>query len=251
MKKKNAFTLIELLVVISIIALLLSVLMPSLQKAREQAKKVICGSNVRQIALGELLYAQDYKNVLPGGGACGQGVTHGGWNGVARVFGPPILVMLKYIDPKTLYSPSDVRKYKDFEGAWRKLPASNPMPITDEYELRYSYLFREPKSTSFQQVNRYSGSWTEPYKATDKIKSIVAERFANNFSYSCHGSKEEIGVWRANEKGPNGEGWHVGYLGGHVLFKKNDPLVYNYMSRDGASGGWGNRHLNWVYWDQK
>ena len=56
----RAFTLVELLVVIAIIALLLSILMPSLQKAREQAKRVVCKSNLRQIALGVYFYVEDY-----------------------------------------------------------------------------------------------------------------------------------------------------------------------------------------------
>jgi len=57
MKNKKGFTLIELLVVISIIALLLSILMPSLQKVKEQAQKVVCGSNMRQMGIALALYA--------------------------------------------------------------------------------------------------------------------------------------------------------------------------------------------------
>ena len=46
-QREKGFTLIELLIVIAIIALLLAILMPALQKSREQAKKVICKSNLK------------------------------------------------------------------------------------------------------------------------------------------------------------------------------------------------------------
>jgi prepilin-type N-terminal cleavage/methylation domain-containing protein len=65
MHRKNAFTLVELLVVISIIAILLSVLMPALGKARLQAKKVVCASYLKQWGLGLKLYAEDNKQSYP------------------------------------------------------------------------------------------------------------------------------------------------------------------------------------------
>ncbi len=58
-RKLKAFTLVELLVVISIIALLLAVLMPALGKAREQARRIVCGNNLRTIGLGDTMYAQE------------------------------------------------------------------------------------------------------------------------------------------------------------------------------------------------
>lgn len=56
---KKAFTLIELLVVVAIIALLISILLPALQGAREQGKKTVCLSNLKQIAQASLCYATD------------------------------------------------------------------------------------------------------------------------------------------------------------------------------------------------
>ena len=65
MSKRKGFTLIELLVVISIIALLLSILIPALNKARFQAKRAVCLSNIRQQSQAQILYAVDNKGRYP------------------------------------------------------------------------------------------------------------------------------------------------------------------------------------------
>jgi prepilin-type N-terminal cleavage/methylation domain-containing protein/prepilin-type processing-associated H-X9-DG protein len=62
--KKKAFTLIELLVVIAIIALLMAILIPTLHRAREQGARAACLSNLRQLTLAWLLYAEDNDNKI-------------------------------------------------------------------------------------------------------------------------------------------------------------------------------------------
>jgi prepilin-type N-terminal cleavage/methylation domain-containing protein/prepilin-type processing-associated H-X9-DG protein len=63
--RKRAFTLIELLVVIAIIAILAAILFPVFARARENARRASCQSNLKQIGLGILQYLQDYDEKFP------------------------------------------------------------------------------------------------------------------------------------------------------------------------------------------
>jgi prepilin-type N-terminal cleavage/methylation domain-containing protein/prepilin-type processing-associated H-X9-DG protein len=64
-RRGSAFTLIELLVVIAIIAILAAILFPAFARARENARRASCQSNLKQMSLGVLQYAQDYDETYP------------------------------------------------------------------------------------------------------------------------------------------------------------------------------------------
>jgi len=76
MKRRNAFTLVELLVVIGIIALLISILMPALSRARRQAQTTQCLSNLRQLGTATVMYLNDNRSVYY---PHNNGSLEGGW----------------------------------------------------------------------------------------------------------------------------------------------------------------------------
>jgi len=85
MFQRQGFTLIELLVVIAIIAILMAILMPALNIAREQARGIGCSSNQKTLALGYIMYADDNDGSICGGWAADRIV-----NGVPPWVMPPL-----------------------------------------------------------------------------------------------------------------------------------------------------------------
>jgi len=78
---KSGFTLIELLVVIAIIAILAAILFPVFGRARENARRSSCQSNLKQLGLGMMQYTQDYDELLPCGIQGTSAAMGAGWSG--------------------------------------------------------------------------------------------------------------------------------------------------------------------------
>jgi len=120
---RRGFTLIELLVVIAIIAILAAILFPVFAKAREKARTASCLSNVKQITLGFIMYANDNSEALPcasfwaDGKAPWEQWTDYGWG---SVFFDPIQPYIRNVD--LLHCPSDGNR--DRWDDWRQPPLS-------------------------------------------------------------------------------------------------------------------------------
>jgi len=99
--RQSAFTLIELLVVIAIIAMLAAILFPVFGRARENARRSSCQSNLKQIGLGLMQYTQDYDERFPVGLPNADGYQGVGWGGATYPYIKSSQIFLCPSDPKS------------------------------------------------------------------------------------------------------------------------------------------------------
>jgi prepilin-type N-terminal cleavage/methylation domain-containing protein len=113
---KSAFTLVELLVVISIIALLLSILLPVLARTRGQAKQTVCKSNIRQLGLANAGYAHDNAGLYVPGSTDVLTENTNRWYGIRpdknTTFDTKKGALSNYMDITKLTCPQNVLYYK-------------------------------------------------------------------------------------------------------------------------------------------
>ncbi len=151
MHPRIGFTLIELLVVVSIIAVLISILLPALRSAREAAKHATCLSNLRQLGVASASYATDsldaWMYLSPAGGHYARNNLH--WFGVGQLF------MMGYVPPISGYCPSfSEDRYEQYKDAWQAGPSG---------EVKVSYYNRRGNPAS-----GFADSYVQ-YKTGDQL----------------------------------------------------------------------------------
>ncbi len=171
-KTRPAFTLIELLVVIAVIALLLTILLPSLKKSKSIAKKIICQSNLRQIDLAVALYIQDNKNHYP----CAQDpLPSGNWLWMGRGFKhflkPYLSADINTQNPSVLWCPADQQGQKKYEST--------------------SYAYSMAFYHSPEQINQMTAV---PNQYSDPVSAVCQK----NTALKNPSSKILIGEWTSN-----------------------------------------------------
>ena len=129
-RRLRGFTLIELLVVIAIIAVLVSLLLPAVQQAREAARRTQCKNNLKQMGLALMNYEGTYKRFPPASnvpwGRFGGDDDHMEYNSTVNPFGPNWAVaLLPYIDQQGLYD-SNQANLKTFPGVFIGVPTGTP-----------------------------------------------------------------------------------------------------------------------------
>lgn len=161
--KKAAFTLIELLVVIAIIALLMAILIPTLSRAKETTKRVVCSNQLKQVGVAMQAYAADWENLMPYYGDPGHPYalyrSEPQWLDAA---GKPIAMKVAclyeggYIaDPKVFYCPSNILALYRFESyndppPWGTLPqrynTEDGQGHNQWVRMGYTYFPTDPRS---------------------------------------------------------------------------------------------------------
>lgn len=176
-----AFTLIELLVVIAIVSLLISILMPALGRAREQAKRTVCASNMKQIGMGFSQYAEDFEGWYPAKAKSGDPDAPVSVLATVQHLGTPL--------PDSIgWGPQFGGMVRDImEREFSRGGAGAPKYIA------------EPKvliCPSDQTGNKYNNDEQLPVRAAENIQSIQATNLATTKNYSYM----YVSLWRNDDR---------------------------------------------------
>jgi prepilin-type N-terminal cleavage/methylation domain-containing protein/prepilin-type processing-associated H-X9-DG protein len=264
MRRSKGFTLIELLVVIAIIALLLSIIMPALSKAKSLANRLMCSNRIHQQYLGISLYSNDNIGYVPTTGA--------GWwlwdmsffatNEISRYAG--------FDESEVFFCPANKMKKHDDARFWQFTwtnPSPVPVPIKDESVLTDTeqrghyrvlpmiYIFDryDSNGNSILPPTLVNGKKAQWIRKLSKVKNSSSQEMImdtvisqlNDYNFfavtaggignisngklkdnSNHESKKTVHSESGSGSGPKPEGANIGFADGHAEWRKFDGMEH-------------------------
>ncbi len=260
LSKRDGFTLIELLVVIAIIAILAAILFPVFAKARQKALQTSCLSNVKQITLGYMMYAEDYDGKVPFGcwggekpAECGGSPWSTAW---VWLLEPYVKNVPIYICP--VWGKEGSRVSEGWQGVSSYIP---PVPTWELYGPWYGpdprtrfHSLGEPKyPAEVILLAEYSNFWLQspfgpsiwapfcdPALWADDIDPNCWQRFFAD--YGCC----DLGTARRHQGGSN-----FGFADGHAKWMSRNSVVDGAQAFFACSGWNTQGYYEGTEWDQQ
>ena len=253
MAKQKGFTLIELLVVIAIIAVLMAILMPALNRAREQGKRAMCLNNLKQLSLAWILYADDNDDKI----VSGAGGVDRNYNGKPE---PPWVGRCWASDYGSGgQMPEEQQKEQIREGAlW---------PFVKDIKLYRCPTGQRGEMLTYavmDSMNGYGdgtkerGLWIKnrmEIRRPDKKAVFIDEGWVTPDSFAVYYRNEQ---WWDDAPVRHGDGTNVGFADGHSDYKKWKGIDTikrgRSLERGHAGAGWvpdSSDGFQDLYWIQK